>query len=341
MLTRKQFIRSGAAFAAAPWLLQACSPPEGEQGYEATVRRIWRPAQAATGGALAIRHELVRHAILAPSSHNTQCWKFRIQQDAITILPDLARRMPAVDPDDHHLYVSLGCATENLVQAALANGLKAQPHFDVAPGGGIQVALEPTQAASSPLFRAIPARQCTRGEFDGRPLSSEELALLARAGAGPGVQLILLTEKAAMEKVLEYVVLGNGAQINDPAFVTELKQWIRFSAAEALKSGDGLYSASSGNPTMPRWLGSTLFGMFFTPDGENEKCARQIRSCAGIAVFVSRADENAARPADWIEVGRAYERFALQAAALGIRTPSSTSRWRSPVCGHSSRAIWV
>jgi hypothetical protein len=26
------------------------------------------------------------------------------------ILPDLSRRCPAVDPDDHHLFVSLGCA---------------------------------------------------------------------------------------------------------------------------------------------------------------------------------------------------------------------------------------
>ncbi|MGH1559991.1 hypothetical protein ACRAWD_24530 [Caulobacter segnis] len=31
---------------------------------------------------------------------------------AIEILPDLSRRTPVVDPDDHHLFVSLGCALE-------------------------------------------------------------------------------------------------------------------------------------------------------------------------------------------------------------------------------------
>jgi hypothetical protein len=76
--------------------------------------------------------ELVRLATLAPSSHNTQCWKFALQDKAITILPDLSRRCPAVDPDDHHLFVSLGCATENLVHAALAQGLMAEPRFDAA-----------------------------------------------------------------------------------------------------------------------------------------------------------------------------------------------------------------
>ena len=319
MLTRKQFLRSGTALAGSPLFLQACSPVTGEESYDTAVSKIWRPTEPPRGDGLAIKRELVRYATLAPSSHNTQCWKFRVEQDAVTILPDLTRRTPAVDPEDHHLYVSLGCATENLVQAALANGLKAQPRIDAAPARGIRVALEPTQAVVSPLFKAIPARQCTRADFDSNPLSTEELKLLEQAGKGDGVQLILLTEKAAMEKVLEYVVQGNSAQMNDPAFVAELKQWIRFGSAEAVRAGDGLYSASSGNPSLPRWLGSMLFGMFFTKDSENDKYARHIRSSAGIAVFVSQADEQTVQAANWIEVGRAYERFALQAAALGIR----------------------
>ena len=69
-----------------------------------------------------LKRELIRYATLAPSSHNTQCWKFQLGPFAIFILPDLARRCPAVDPDNHLLFVSLGCASENLVQAALANG---------------------------------------------------------------------------------------------------------------------------------------------------------------------------------------------------------------------------
>ncbi len=319
MLTRNQFIRSGLTLAGSPLVLQASSSATSDDSYEATARRIWRPAEVVTGDSLATRRELVRYATLAPSSHNTQCWKFRIEQDAITILPDLTRRTPVVDPDDHHLYVSLGCATENLVQAALAHGLKARPRITTGPGSEIRVALEPTPAVSSRLFQAIPTRQSTRAEYDGKPLSTDELAQLEQAATSEGVRVILLTEKAALEKVLEYVVQGNSAQINDPAFVAELKQWIRFGGNEAVRAGDGLYSAASGNPSLPRWLGSALFGMFFTPDGENDKYAKQVRSCAGIAVFVAQADEKTAQPSNWIEVGRCYERFALQAAALGIR----------------------
>ena len=98
--------------------------------YDAATARIWRagPLQGLSGAALSV--ELVRYATLAPSSHNTQCWKFALDGQSISILPDLSRRCPVVDPDDHHLYVSLGCAAENLVQAAQALGLAGEVRFD-------------------------------------------------------------------------------------------------------------------------------------------------------------------------------------------------------------------
>jgi hypothetical protein len=260
-------------------------------------------------------HELVRQATLAPSSHNTQCWHFQVAERSISIAPDLTRRCPVVDPDDHHVFVSLGCAAENLVHAALATGLHADPRFDPRGDGGIAVNLEATQRRITPLFHAIAERQCTRGDYDGQPISPAELRQLEQAGTGDGVSVRLLTARPAMESVLEYVVAGNTAQMNDAAFVEELEAWIRFGADEALRTGDGLFAGASGNPVLPRWLGSRLMGLFFTPTSENERHARQIRNSAGIAVFVSEHSDKA----HWVEAGRCYERFALQATALGIR----------------------
>jgi hypothetical protein len=315
MVTRRMFIGAATSVVGAPLILGACSSGTDDESYESAVRRTWHPAEAELGNSSQIRRELVRYATLAPSSHNTQCWKFRIEQNTISILPDFSRRCPAVDPDNHHLFASLGCAAENLIQAALANGLKGVASFDATTAGGISVALEPTKTVISPLFQAIPERQCTRAEFDGNPLSSEELRKLEQAGTGAGVRVLLITEIAAIENVLEYVIAGNTAQMKDPAFVEELKAWIRFSGDEAVRTGDGLFSKTTGNPSVPRWLGSRLFGMLFTPKGENDKYAKHLRSSSGVAVFISEANDKA----HWIEAGRCYERFALQATALGIR----------------------
>jgi hypothetical protein len=177
------------------------------------------------------------------------------------------------------------------------------------------VTLEPTPAQTTPLFSAISTRQCTRGDYDGKALSSEELSLLQRAGSSDTVRLLMLTERPAIEQTLDYVIQGNTAQMADTAFVKELKAWIRFNGADAVRTRDGLYSASSGNPNIPSWIGDLAFRWVFTPKGENDKYARQVRSSAGIAVFVGVAADKA----HWVEVGRCYERFALQATALGIR----------------------
>lgn len=269
----------------------------------------------AAGSSRPPRVELVRQATLAASSHNTQCWKFALGDSQISIVPDFARRCPVVDPDDHHLFVSLGCAAENLVQAALAQGLRGEAAFD-AQHDALRIALAPTRARQSPLFAAIPARQCTRADYDGRPLAGDELRQLEQAAmAGDGVQLLLLTDKAALEAVLELVVEGNRAQLNDPAFMRELRSWIRFNPGDALRHGDGLSAACSGNPSLPAWLGRLILPWALRPRTENDKTARQLRSAAGIAVFVGPAADKAG----WIAVGRAYERFALQATALGIR----------------------
>jgi len=298
---------------AAPLLIAADAA--GGESYEAAVARTWQLGPSKGLDGLALQRELVRYATLAPSSHNTQCWKFDLQQRAIAILPDLSRRCPAVDPDDHHLFVSLGCAAENLVQAAFAHGLAAEPRFD-AGSDALRIGLAPTAAVTSALFRAIAQRQSTRAAYDAKPLGTADLRLLERAAAGSGVRLALLTDKGALERALEFVVQGNTAQMNDKAFVEELKAWIRFSSSDAVRRGDGLYAASAGNPTLPSWLGPLIFNFVFTPKRENDKYARQVRSSAGIAVFVGPSNDKAG----WIEVGRAYERFALQATVLDVRT---------------------
>jgi hypothetical protein len=166
------------------------------------------------------------------------------------------------------------------------------------------------------LFKAIPSRQSTRAEYDGKPIAPGELKRLQTAASSEAVRLVLLTGRPALENVLEFVVQGNTAQMNDRAFVDELERWIRFNAVDAVRLGDGLFSKSSGNPEVPAWLGGLLFDFFFTPKAENEKYVRQLRSSAGVAVFAGAMEDKA----HWVEVGRCYERFALQATALGIRT---------------------
>lgn len=281
-------------------------------------RDRWNEAVAETWAALsagASLGELVRYATLAANSHNTQPWRFSATENAVTIMPDLSRRTPVVDPDDHHLFVSLGCAAENLSIAAEARGRRATVTVDAAGDGRVAIALEPAPAAETPLFVAIPERQCTRSDYDGRAVPADDLAKLEEAARVDGVDVVMIADPARMVAVLDYVVAGNTRQVEDPAFVAELTEWLRFNAGQAAETRDGLYTAASGNPTTPAWLGRLVFPWVFSAGSENDRYRRQIRSSSGIAVFVARAEGKAG----WVAAGRSYQRFALQATALGIR----------------------
>jgi hypothetical protein len=149
-----------------------------QRDYENAVRSTWAPLQDEGGP-----RELVRYATLAANSHNTQPWTFKISDGNITIAPDFSRRCPAVDPDDHHLFVSLGCATENLIQAASATGSRAEPLLDA---DGINITLVRTKPERSGPFEAIPLRQrrgrcTTEGSWQTNPCGFSSRRALARA----------------------------------------------------------------------------------------------------------------------------------------------------------------
>jgi hypothetical protein len=154
--SRRQFLASCMAAGGASPVLEACSNGE-RPSYEDAVAEMRRPLAAPGARDAARLRHLVRQATLAASSHNTQPWKFTLAERSIAIPPDFTRRTPVVDPDDHHLFVSLGCATENLVHAALARGLHTDVRIHAA---SIEAAFDDTTPVRSPLFEAIPVRQC-------------------------------------------------------------------------------------------------------------------------------------------------------------------------------------
>jgi hypothetical protein len=281
--------------------------------YADAVARTWRHS-ASPASALSPR-DLVRYATLAASSHNTQPWRFEIGRGQIAIKPDFRRRCTAVDPDDHHLFASLGCAAENLVLAAAAAGLESDVRFEPATTS-LRIALSQGKVHRSALFDAIVSRQCTRTEYDGSPLSTDELRLLEAAARGTGVDVVLLTSRDQKDAVAEYVAQGNTLQFADAAWANELQSWIRFSAREAIRTGDGLFGPVMGNPAVPRWIGRAFMRFAFSAAAQNRKDTRNIASSSAIAVIHSDAND----APHWIEAGRSYQRLALQAAALELKT---------------------
>lgn len=315
LLNRREFMAGTASMlaltcGAGPGLLSLGGCSKENSAYQSAIARMTAPLPANPETT-----ELIRFATLAGNGHNTQPWKFKIRDKYIDILPDLSRRTPVVDPDDHHLYASLGCAMENLALAARARGMRGDITFDNAGEGRLIADLSPVRAKESALFEAITHRQCTRSMYDGSPAPRKAIERIIQAAALYDVDALYISEKPRVEDMLELVIEGNSRQMDDPAFVQELKDWIRFNPSAAAITGDGLYTVTSGNPVMPTWFGSLLFEQFFVKEAENKKYTDHIRSSSGILVFVAKSDDRKG----WVNAGRAYQRAALQATADGLK----------------------
>ncbi len=77
---------------------------------------------------------LLRYAILAPSAKNSQPWCFAVRQNRIHLLADMRRRQLIQDPGERELYISLGCALENLLVAAEHFGFRHGVTYFPEPG---------------------------------------------------------------------------------------------------------------------------------------------------------------------------------------------------------------
>ncbi len=261
--------------------------------------------------------ELVKYAAMAPSGHNTQPWIFKISKDQIIIVPDMTRTCPAVDPDDRELYISLGCALENLLIASEQHGYKCAVEF-IETGERTEIAVTPVKenTTSSGLFEYIQVRQCNRSEYLDLPIKESIKNEIKSMETAKPVFIKTIFEKREMNEIIKLVKEGNSLQIESSEFMAELISWIRFNDGEIEKFRDGLASKCMGQASAPRWLGKLFINLFFSAGSQNDKDEKNILSSGGVTAFLSEEDNKVS----WIKTGQLYQKFVLTLAKHRLTT---------------------
>ncbi|MEO0075569.1 MAG: hypothetical protein ABIK31_05610 [candidate division WOR-3 bacterium] len=260
---------------------------------------------------------MVECATKAPSGHNTQPWKFENIQNGIIIHPDFTRALPVVDADNHALYISLGCALENLVIAAFKKGYQSMVDYPNNPNGAITIKLNQSDTknhSEDDLFNFIKTRQVNRNKYADKNVNDSEIETLRKSFNYEGISVILLNGKKNFEKVIPLIIEGNNLQFKNKQFVNELTHWFRYSKSEAEKTRDGLWTAAMGLPNMGRLIGNFVMNNFVSAKSEAKRINDILQHTAGIAIFISEKND----VISWINVGRAFQRFGLTATKLGI-----------------------
>lgn len=265
---------------------------------------------------------LIEHAIRAPSGHNTQPWRFTLGADCITIAPDFSKRLPVVDPDNRELFISLGCAAENLRIAASHHGYATTTA--IAADGAITITLQQPGIIPDPLLAQIARRQTNRATADGRRIPPSALNDILAASQSAGVQLHAWENGSpAFARLGALVMAGNTAQMRDPAFKHELLTWIRYNRKDSERTRDGLSYAVMGAPNLPRWLTALIIRLMLNPRSQNNSDRKKIAVASHLLLIASDGDNIPA----WIATGGVLQRLLLQLAAHGI-----ASAWLNQPC---------
>jgi nitroreductase len=273
---------------------------------------------------------LVRAAILAASPHNTQPWLFKVTTSWIELYIDTARNVGALDPYLREEHIGIGCALENLMLAAAANGYAAT--LTLVPGKLGAIAAEPTPslvarvdlATSKPeeseLYAAIPRRHTNRSPYQPeKPIPTrfmEELSSLGKDEAG--VRLFLLTSAADRKKFTAISFTANIELYSDPEVERSSERWIRTKWSELQKYRDGLTIdafglspiATTAAKTMPLWM----FRWIASRAQKNAYSELMLSApLIGIIAVRDRYDQ-----ADCMRAGRIWQRIHLLATARGL-----------------------
>jgi nitroreductase len=255
-------------------------------------------------------HALVASAILAPSSHNTQPWRFRLAAHRIDLWADRRRALPVNDPDDRELLISCGAALFNLRVAAAHHGLAAgvallpdPAHPDLL--ARVQLAASPHPAAEGALFDAIPRRHTVRTQFRDEQPPPATLAALREAAAAEGARLDVLDDETRRHAAALLVAEGDTVQWANPAWRRELASWMHPRSA-----GDGLAVPALAAPVARAVVGTLDLG---DPTAARD---RALVEHSPVLAVLGTPGEGAL---DWLRAGQALQRLLLVAVGFGLQ----------------------
>jgi len=251
---------------------------------------------------------LIRYAILAPSGHNSQPWKFSIKGTQIWAFADLARALRIADSDDRELFIAAGCTLMNLLIAAKYFGYDPKVIYFPEDGEEELVAIinlsrlvEQQESEVPELFKSITERRTNRRQYEDKTISQEDLTKLQNCCSEKGIRLDLITDQDTKAKVAEFVVRGDILQYSDPAYRRELGYWV----------GQGAF----GHKGIMAKVGSLFVSRTNPGRKTGEKERMLILSAPVLGVLSSAKEDKLSR----VKVGEAYEKIALTATSLNIQ----------------------
>jgi hypothetical protein len=257
----------------------------------------------------------VSRAMLAPSIHNTQPWRFVIDSRGLEIHADRTRQLAVLDPTGRQLHLSIGCALFNARVSLAASGYSDRvlrlPDPD-SPALAARIDVdneEPADGALAALDRVVELRQTNRRRFSSDPVPAELVAALVNAASTEGATLHPVVKSEDRETLARLSQKADELQITNPAYRAELRAWTSNDPGRR----DGVRAAVV--PHVDGTSGDDVPIRDFDTQGAGWLPA-ETRSSARQCLLVLATDIDS--PESWVRAGEALERVWLELTRVGL-----------------------
>ena len=262
----------------------------------------------------ATRDVLLRAAILAPSMHNTQPWRFRVEGTRIAVHRDPDHELPVEDPDHRATMISIGAVLFDLRVAAahLGASARAEIRFETAePTLAAVVTIDPDPNPSNAdqgfeigelaaLYDELPHRRTNRMPYADVSIPEDVRVELGRAAAAEGAALDWAPDAHQLRWLVQLAGEADLMDSGDPERLAERRRWVG-----GERTDEGVPSASLG----PRTEWPSFVRDLSVDKRDRIRGAEQFEPHPTLAVLSTRRDE----PADWIVAGQALQHVLLTA----------------------------
>lgn len=275
--------------------------------------------QPALTAPLDVLRAAVEAAVMAPSSHNTQPWRFRIAGSTLEVRTDPLRQLKVIDSERRQQIVSCGCALNNARVAVRAMGYEDVVTIMITDGDDPELLatlrLGEQRAASEldqALMDAIPRRRTNRRAFQRRPVAKSTADSLIEAASYFGATMVRLVpdQKSAIGQLVD---LADRLQFDDPAFRDEVSQWL---TGVGSRRRDGIpFVEKEYGSSMPfavmRALRSPGLG------GEFGKMEEELVDGSPLVFAMGTPQDG---PTDWLRCGESLQAVLLLSTSYGLST---------------------
>ena len=188
---------------------------------------------------------LLYYAWRAPSPHNAQGWRIKVDGPVFRVSRDPARQvLREFDPEGREGDLACGAVVTNLCVAARASGLAAEVRWRPDDKTAAEVTLRPDQAASdqpaAARLLALRHRAMNRSPYRADPVPNAVIDGLQATAKRLGFTLTVLTDRTGIDRMAALAGRAGVIKLTHTPTQAELHELMRFTPSAAARERDGL-----------------------------------------------------------------------------------------------------